>query len=77
MTIKQLIEALSKIEDQDVKVMTRGYEGGYDDVENLITKPIDVALNVNTAWYYGVHERAEMLIYEDREKYQIVKAIII
>jgi hypothetical protein len=77
MTVKQLIEQLSTIENQDVSIMTPGYEGGYNDVDNINTLQVDIALNVNTEWYYGNHERAEMLIYEDREKYQVVKAIII
>jgi hypothetical protein len=77
MTVKQLIEQLSTIENQDVFIMTPGYEGGYNDVDNINTLQVDIALNVNTEWYYGNHERAEMLIYEDREKYQVVKAIII
>ena len=77
MTVKQLIQVLSQIEDQDVRVMVKGYEGGYDDVEGINIDPIDIALDVNTEWYYGVHERAEMLMYEDREKYQILKAIIL
>ena len=77
MTVKQLIEQLSTIENQDARVITSGYEGGFCDIENLNLEPVDIALNVNDEWYYGNHERAEMLIHEDREKYQIVKAIII
>jgi hypothetical protein len=77
MTVKQLIQILSTIEDQDVRVMVKGYEGGYNDVEGINIDPIDIALDVNIEWYYGAHERAEMLMYEDREKYQIVKTIIL
>jgi hypothetical protein len=77
MTVRQLIEQLSTIENQDVFIMTPGYEGGYNDVDNINTLQVDIALNVNTEWYYGTHERAEMLMYEDREKFQIVKAIIL
>ena len=76
MTIRELVQALGKIEDQDALVMTSGYEGGFCDVTG-IADPIDMALNVNDEWYYGNHERAEMLIHEDKEKYQIVKAIIL
>ena len=71
MTVKQLIEQLSTIENQDAIVMTGGYEGGYDEVNN-ITNPIDMALNVHTEWYYGAHERAK----DADGEYQIVKAII-
>jgi hypothetical protein len=35
-------------------VVTNGYEGGVDDVEELELEK--VALNVNTEWYYGKHE---------------------
>jgi len=55
MTVKQLIEALSKIEDQEAWVMTSGYEGGYNDVMNINPAPIDMALDVNEQWYYGSH----------------------
>jgi hypothetical protein len=73
MTVAELIEKLSTIEDQDAIVMTSGYEGGFCDIENLNLKPVDMALNVNTEWYYGAHERVE----DARGKYEIVKAIII
>ena len=58
MTVKELIENLSKVEDQDALVITRGYEGGFDDVLHNVMVT-DIALNVNTEWYYGVHERVE------------------
>ena len=77
MTVNELIESLSKIEDQDAIVMTKGYEGGFDDIENLNLEPIDMALNVNDEWYYGAHERISDVYHEDKEKYQIVKAIIL
>jgi len=75
MTVAELIEKLSQIEDQEARVMIGGYEGGFDDIENLNLNLIDMALNVNDEWYYGNHEIAE-----DRyhlEKYQIVKAIVL
>jgi len=75
MTVKQLIEALSKIEDQEAWVMTSGYEGGYNDVMNINPAPIDMALDVNEQWYYGSHEKAEDINHLD--KFQIVKAIIL
>jgi hypothetical protein len=57
--------------------MTSGYEGGFCDIENLNLRPVDMALNVNTEWYYGAHERINDVYHEDREKYQVVKAVII
>ena len=76
MTVKELIEQLSALENQEAIVMTRGYEGGYDDMNYDIIET-DMVLNVNSEWYYGKHERAENVYYEDREKYEIVKAIIL
>jgi hypothetical protein len=72
MTVAELIEKLSQIENQEALVMTRGYEGGYNDAgPNFIE--IDVVLNVNSEWYYGSHERAENVY----GKYESVKAIIL
>lgn len=76
MTVAELIEKLSQIEDQNTRVVTRGYEGGYDDV-NHDFREIDMALNVNTEWYFGKHDKVDNVYHEDREKYQIVKAIIL
>lgn len=75
MTVTQLIQVLNIIENpDDVKVMTRGYGGGYDDVSYNPTI-VDMALNVNSEWYYGSHERvAPENGYKDK---QIVKAIIL
>lgn len=76
MTVKELIEQLQQL-DPDLYVFTRGYEGGFDDVE-FISDPIDMALNVNEVWYYGkhekVHKRADKSNYT---KYKIVKGITI
>ena len=83
MTVKQLIEMLSKIEDKEIRVMVRGYEGGYNDIvigndiEDNTPAIIDVALDVNDEWYYGAHEKISDVYHEDREKYEVVKAIII
>ena len=86
MTVKELIESLSKIEDQDIRVMTRGYEGGVDDIiigngidNNTIVIPAIqyVALDVNTEWYYGRHERVDDMYGSPNSNYQIVKAIIL
>jgi hypothetical protein len=82
MTVKELIESLSKIEDQEVRVMVNGYEGGVDDI--IIGNGIDdtpaiihVALDVNTEWYYGRHERVDDMYDSTNSKYHIVKAIIL
>ncbi len=56
MTVQQLIEMLSQIEDQQTTVMVKGYEGGVDDISNNTPEILKVRLNVNTQWYYGRHE---------------------
>ena len=85
MTIKQLIESLSKIEDQEIKVMVRGYEGGVNDIvigngiDNDTPAIVNVALNVNDKWYYGAHETVQHICAQDlhKYKYNIVKAIVL
>jgi hypothetical protein len=83
MTVKELIENLSKIEDQNIKVMVKGYEGGYNDIiignniDNNTPAIYDIALDVNDKWYYGRHERIEDVIINARGEYNTVKAIIL
>ena len=83
MTVRELIESLSKIEDQEVRVMTRGYEGGVDDmvignsIDNITPAIIHVALDVNEEWYYGTHERVDDMYGSTNSDYHIVKAIIL
>ena len=83
MTVRELIESLSKIEDKEIRVMTRGYEGGVNDmvigngIEDNTPAIIDIALDVNDEWYYGRHERIEDVIMNARGEYTIVKAIIL
>ena len=72
MTVRELIEKLSQIENQEALVMTPGYEGGFDDVDYDIIET-DMILNVNSEWYYGKHERAEDVYGAG----QVVKAIIL
>jgi hypothetical protein len=75
MTLKELIESLSRIEDQDIRVMVKGYEGGVDDIDNITPAIINVALNVNKEWWNGSHEViSEDHTYTDK---QIIKAIVI
>ena len=83
MTVRELIESLSKIEDKEIRVMTRGYEGGVNDmvigngIDNNTPAIIHVALDVNTEWYYGKHERVDDMYDATSSKYHIVKAIIL
>ena len=86
MTVRELVQALGKIEDQDIRVMVSGYEGGVDDIvignginnnTTVIPAIIHVALNVNTEWYYGKHERVGDENKDYLDKFQVVKAIIL
>ena len=77
MTVKELIEVLSKIEDQEVRVMVKGYEGGVDDIDNNTPGIIHIALDVNEKWYYGNHEPVDNMYDANSNNYQIVKAILI
>jgi hypothetical protein len=54
MTVKELIEKLQSL-DQELPVFINGYEGGCNDLTDL--EEIEVVKNVNTAWYYGSHEK--------------------
>lgn len=75
MTIKELIKILSQIEDQETKVMVRGYERGVEDISDNIPAIVNVALNVNDEWYYGSHEVVSHdHTYTDK---QIVNAIVL
>lgn len=78
MTVQQLIDNLSTIQDKDSTiVMVRGYERGYDDINDAIPEPISMALNVNKEWYFGKHEKLADVYREHVDKYQTVKAIIL
>lgn len=81
MTVVELIESLSKIEDKDIRVMTKGYEGGVKDmvigngIDNNTPAIVDIALDVNEEWYYGRHERINDV--DNTIEYTIVKAIVL
>ena len=79
MTVKQLIQILSQIEDQDLRVVTIGYGGGYDDIEFPENTPliIDLALNVNPELYYGNHKRVSPEHHQYGADVKVVKAILI
>jgi hypothetical protein len=75
MTVRELIESLNKIEDQNIRVMVKGYERGVEDIENIIPEIVNVALSVNTEWWNGSHEVVSNdHTYTDKE---IVRAIVL
>jgi hypothetical protein len=73
MTVKQLIQILNSIEDQNTTVMVRGYERGVSDIQDPAIE--NIALDVNEEWYYGRHE-IQNFDHEYKDK-QIVQAIIL
>ncbi len=54
MTVSELIEQLKNY-PCDMRVLTLGYEGGYNDTK-LMTEEIVFNFSKNDAWYYGPHE---------------------
>lgn len=79
MTVKELIKILSQIEDQDLRVVIKGYERGYDDIKFPENTPlvIDLALNVNPEWWYGNHERVSPEHHQYGSHIKVVKAVLI
>lgn len=75
MTVKQLIEVLQKVDDQDMRIMVGGYEGGFNDLETSANNIQNMMLDVNTEWYYGKHEIVDTI--DDLDNYQIIRAIIL
>lgn len=75
MTVEELINALQQY-DPKLRVVMRGYEGGMNDIDFL--RPMQVALNVHDAWYYGKHEDADAwFVKESREPYTVENAVLI
>ena len=59
MTSHELAKKL--LEMPDCEVTVREYEGGVNIIDS-ISEPAELALNVNSAWYYGKHD------YTDRDE---------
>lgn len=55
MTVSELIEQLKKYPG-DMRVLTLGYEGGYNDIE---IKTDNIVFDFNKDWFYGPHENAK------------------
>jgi hypothetical protein len=58
MTVNELIEQLKNYPG-DMRVLTLGYENGFDDI-NLKTDDIVFNVNNKDTWYMGSHERVDM-----------------
>lgn len=59
MTVNELIEQL-KVHPGDMRVLTLGYEGGYNDAF-LQTDTVVFNANDKDKWYYGPHESARFI----------------
>ena len=70
MTVKELTEYLSKL-DPDLRVFTRGYEGGYEDAR-MRDRIHDFHLNHYKEWYMGPHE-----VINEKSKTETVRGIIL
>ncbi|HXR83388.1 MAG TPA: hypothetical protein VN722_03700 [Hanamia sp.] len=73
MTARELILKLQQL-DPEARVVVRGYEDGYNDIETL--KPVKIKVNKNGAWYYGEFEESNdtdaidaIDIYGENKKY--------
>ena len=76
MTVAELIEKLNEL-DPALEVYVKGYEGGYNDVEQI--KHVTVCKNYYTDWYYGKHEDISFTDKSpaDLSAYQIAKGIVL
>ena len=75
MLVEELIAQLQTY-DPKLPVISRGYEGGYIDIDGI--GPTKIALNVNEAWYYGPHEAADdYKVTDNPDKYVIVDALFV
>ena len=57
MTVNELIERLKNY-PSDMRVLTLGYEGGFDDI-GLHTENVVFDANAKDQWYYGRHEKTK------------------
>jgi len=74
MTVGELIDLL-KAFPSDMRVVTSGYEGGCCDASK--PEQLTLALNVNTAWYYGSHEAVSPWDGDRLSKFKHEPAVII
>lgn len=65
MNVNQLIKRL-QMYPPDLRVVVRGYEGGYNDVDTF--ENLKIVLDYHSAWYYGKHEDVESLYGNNAER---------
>lgn len=56
MTVKELIIKLQQINNQEMKVVVNGYEGGFDDIREI--KVITAYEKIEHAWWEGKYEQS-------------------
>jgi len=71
MNVGQLIEQLKNY-PPDLRVVSRGYEGGYDDIDSF--EQLKIVLDYNDEWYYGKHEDV-LTIFNEETKVNAVDAL--
>ena len=74
MLVEDLIAELQKY-DPKALVIRAGYEGGVAEISTINSTKI--ALNVNTAWYYGEHETVDYMSYRDLSSFTQVDAVYV
>ena len=72
MTVAELIEQL-KSYPADMRVLTLGYEGGYNDISMDIDDVVLNARDDKCPWYYGPHECVKFVEDRDGEKSVIIR----
>jgi hypothetical protein len=55
MTVKELINRLQQINNQEMRVVVDGYEDGFDDIKN--PKVIIAYEQIDRDWYNGKYEQ--------------------
>ena len=58
MNVDQLIKRL-QMYPPDLRVVVRGYDGGYNDVDTF--EKLKIVIDYHSVWYYGKHEDVECL----------------
>jgi hypothetical protein len=71
MNVDQLIKRL-QMYTPDLRVVVRGYEGGYNDVSRF--ENLKIVLDYYDEWYYGKHEDASTILNEET-KVNVVDAL--
>jgi hypothetical protein len=75
MTVRELIERL-QTQDPELRVFTKGYEGGYNDVE-FNGKIVEVVPDYNKEWYYGKHQPVDQVHKETLKTCDKIKGIVL